>query len=83
MTIHDKILSELQSVRADLMQLKQSAHLEMLTVEEVAQVMKVTRKHIYSLIKTADFPKQIKIGSSSRWKKTEVENWLNQQKGPA
>lgn len=36
----------------------------------------VTDKFIYKLIKEGKFPKQIKIGSASRWLKSEVESWL-------
>ncbi|HHW8818159.1 TPA: helix-turn-helix transcriptional regulator [Salmonella enterica] len=36
----------------------------------------VTDKFIYKLIKDGKFPKQIKIGSASRWLKSEVEAWL-------
>ncbi|MDH8206443.1 AlpA family phage regulatory protein, partial [Klebsiella pneumoniae] len=31
------------------------------------------------LIKDAQFPKPIKLGRSSRWKKSEVELWLQQR----
>lgn len=33
-------------------------------------------KHFYSLIKRGMFPKPIKLGRSSRWKKSEYEQWL-------
>lgn len=39
----------------------------------------VTDKFIYKLIKEGKFPKQIKIGSASRWLKSEVESWLQER----
>ncbi|WP_336220531.1 helix-turn-helix transcriptional regulator [Citrobacter amalonaticus] len=33
-------------------------------------------KFIYKLIRDGKFPKQIKIGSASRWLKSEIEAWL-------
>ncbi|MEY7146412.1 helix-turn-helix transcriptional regulator [Klebsiella oxytoca] len=36
----------------------------------------LTDKWFYKLIKDGDFPKPVKLGRSSRWLKSEVENWL-------
>lgn len=33
-------------------------------------------KYFYSLIKRGMFPKPIKLGRSSRWRKSEYEQWL-------
>lgn len=33
-------------------------------------------KWFYKLIQDGLFPKPIKLGRSSRWKKSEVENWM-------
>ncbi|MDH0356652.1 AlpA family transcriptional regulator [Morganella sp. GD04133] len=33
-------------------------------------------KWFYKLIQDGEFPKPIKLGRSSRWLKSEVENWL-------
>lgn len=37
----------------------------------------LTDKWFYKLIQEGKFPKPIKLGRSSRWLKSEVENWLN------
>lgn len=37
----------------------------------------LTDKWFYKLIQEGEFPKPIKLGRSSRWLKSEVENWLN------
>lgn len=39
----------------------------------------MTDKWFYKLIKDGLFPKPIKLGRSSRWKKSEVELWLQQR----
>ncbi|PHI30042.1 helix-turn-helix transcriptional regulator [Budvicia aquatica] len=39
----------------------------------------LTDKWFYKLIQLGQFPKQIKLGRSSRWLKSEVEAWLRQR----
>lgn len=36
----------------------------------------MTDKWFYKLISEGKFPKPIKLGRSSRWKKSEVKEWL-------
>ncbi|MGL5954755.1 MULTISPECIES: helix-turn-helix transcriptional regulator [Providencia] len=39
----------------------------------------LTDKWFYKLIKEGEFPKPIKLGRSSRWFKSEVEQWLKER----
>ncbi|HGM9927957.1 TPA: helix-turn-helix transcriptional regulator [Providencia stuartii] len=39
----------------------------------------LTDKWFYKLIQDGEFPKPIKLGRSSRWLKSEVEQWLNER----
>lgn len=39
----------------------------------------LTDKWFYKLIKDGEFPKPIKLGRSSRWLKSEIENWLQER----
>ncbi|WP_392564883.1 AlpA family phage regulatory protein [Orbus wheelerorum] len=39
----------------------------------------MTDKWFYALIKQGKFPKPIKLGRTSRWKMSELINWLNKQ----
>lgn len=39
----------------------------------------LTDKWFYKLIQDGLFPKPLKLGRSSRWFKSEVEQWLQQQ----
>ncbi|MEQ5031027.1 AlpA family transcriptional regulator [Morganella morganii] len=45
----------------------------------ITKLTGVTDKWFYKLIKDGQFPKPIKLGRSSRWKKSEVELWLQQR----
>ena len=39
----------------------------------------LTDKWFYKLIKDGDFPNPVKLGRSSRWLKSEVENWRQER----
>lgn len=39
----------------------------------------LTDKWFYKLINDGEFPKPIKLGRSSRWLQSEVENWLRER----
>uniref|UniRef100_UPI0035C6C825 helix-turn-helix transcriptional regulator n=1 Tax=Serratia quinivorans TaxID=137545 RepID=UPI0035C6C825 len=39
----------------------------------------LSNKWFYKLIQGGEFPKPIKLGRSSRWLKSEVENWVQQR----
>lgn len=45
----------------------------------ITQYTGLTDKWFYKLIQEGKFPKPIKLGRSSRWFKSEVEQWLNEQ----
>ena len=45
----------------------------------ITSLLQMTDKWIYRLIKNGVFPKPIKLGRSSRWLKSEVENWLQER----
>jgi excisionase family DNA binding protein len=42
-------------------------------------LLKVSDKWIYQLVKTKRFPAPIKLGRCSRWRKSEVEAWLQEK----
>ncbi|HIE0659591.1 TPA: helix-turn-helix transcriptional regulator [Providencia rettgeri] len=42
----------------------------------MTQLTGLTDKWFYKLIQDGEFPKPIKLGRSSRWLKSEVEQWL-------
>lgn len=45
----------------------------------ITTLLQMTDKWIYKLIKDGAFPGPIKLGRSSRWLKSEVENWLQER----
>ncbi|HEM8866394.1 TPA: AlpA family transcriptional regulator [Providencia stuartii] len=42
----------------------------------ITRLTGLTDKWFYKLIQDGEFPKPIKLGRSSRWLKSEVEQWL-------
>ncbi|HEY9016794.1 helix-turn-helix transcriptional regulator [Thiomicrospira sp.] len=73
------ILNQLKQVQQELIELKRSTRLDLLTMEEICEMTKFSRKHIYFMMNEGRFPRQIKIGGSSRWKRTDYESWLEAQ----
>lgn len=43
----------------------------------ITRLTGLTDKWFYKLIQDGQFPKPIKLGRSSRWLKSEVEQWLS------
>lgn len=45
----------------------------------ITKLTGLTDKWFYKLIKEGQFPKPIKLGRSSRWKQSEIEDWLEER----
>ncbi|MGJ5721724.1 helix-turn-helix transcriptional regulator [Morganella sp. B601] len=45
----------------------------------IVQLTGLSDKWFYKLIQDGQFPKPIKLGRSSRWLKSEVEQWLQER----
>lgn len=45
----------------------------------ITKLVGMTDKFMYKLIKDGSFPGPIKFGRSSRWRKSEVEVWLQER----
>lgn len=52
---------------------------QLVDMQFLTKLTGLTDKWFYKLIKDGDFPKPVKLGSSSRWLKSEVENWLQER----
>lgn len=51
----------------------------LLNVKEVVQITSMSKSSIYARIREGTFPPRIQLGHrTSRWKASEVQNWLNQ-----
>ena len=53
--------------------------MEILTRDEVLARLKCARATLYVLIKTAGFPRPLKLGSRNRWLQSEVDEYLARQ----
>ncbi|MEY0234758.1 helix-turn-helix transcriptional regulator [Providencia manganoxydans] len=49
---------------------------QLVDIKFITEFTGLTDKWFYKLIKDGEFPKPIKLGRSSRWLKSEVEQWL-------
>lgn len=45
----------------------------------ITKLTGLTDKWFYKLIRDSQFPKPIKLGRSSRWLRSEVEDWLEER----
>lgn len=52
---------------------------QLVDMQFLTKLTGLTDKWFYKLIKDGDFPKPVKLGRSSRWLKSEVENWLQER----
>jgi len=49
---------------------------QLLTIDEVAAILKFHPKSIYRLIRRDGFPSPVKVGAASRWPESAVNAWL-------
>ena len=47
-----------------------------ITIKEIVERLGISKASIYSCSKDGRFPKQKKLGSSSRWSLQEIEDWV-------
>ena len=51
----------------------------LLSFNPLSTYVSMGRSRIYGLIEEGEFPPPIKIGRSSRWLKSEIDSWINEQ----
>ncbi|EJD6498785.1 AlpA family transcriptional regulator [Providencia rettgeri] len=49
---------------------------QLVDIKFITEFTGLTDKWFYKLIKEGEFPRPIKLGRSSRWFKSEIEQWL-------
>lgn len=69
LTLEDSIMTEQISLLDD----------QLVDMRFITKLTGLTDKWFYKLIKDGLFPKPIKLGRSSRWRQSEVEDWLLQR----
>lgn len=52
-----------------------------ISAKEICETLRIHKSTLYAQIQKGKFPKQIKIGSCSRWERQAVLDWLEAQKG--
>lgn len=52
---------------------------EILTLPEVAQLLKVAQKTVYSMAQKGQFP-SFKVGGQWRFKRVDIDQWIEQRK---
>lgn len=51
----------------------------LINLEKVERITGFKSSYIYSKIQKSKFPRPVKIGTSSRWKFSEVQQWIHAQ----
>lgn len=49
----------------------------LIRIKDIVQRTSISRSQIYLLAKSSDFPKPIKLGTSSFWILSEVDEWID------
>lgn len=50
-----------------------------MTIADVCKLTTLSKSTIYQLMKTEKFPELVKLGTSSRWLKSDVLTWIQAQ----
>jgi len=51
---------------------------KLLRLPEVEEIVGFKKSTIYQYIREGKFPRQVKIGTSSRWKLSDIKKWMKQ-----
>lgn len=49
----------------------------LISLDEVENITGFKSSYIYSKIQKCEFPQPVKIGTASRWKFSEIQNWVH------
>lgn len=52
-----------------------------LTANELASSLRMSRRHVYSLVKRGILPKGVRLGHSRRWSVNDIQTALESMKG--
>lgn len=48
----------------------------LLTADETAQLVAVSTRTLWRLLSAGKFPRPVRVGGSTRWRRAEVEKWV-------
>lgn len=54
-------------------------NLELMTIRELAALLRITPRHVRNLVADGKLPPPIKLGASVRWPRAAVASWLAAQ----
>ena len=54
-------------------------HRDLWTIADIQAELALGRATVYRLVRTDKFPVPLKLGSSSRWRRLEVLDWVSSQ----
>lgn len=55
----------------------------LLDMDDLLLVVKVSKSTVYKLMALDEFPRPIKIGDRSLWKRSDIDHWIENQKPKA
>ena len=47
-----------------------------LSVEQVAEKVSLSRRSIYNRLSTGEFPQPVKLGAATRWRESVIDKWI-------
>lgn len=50
--------------------------IELMTKEQLAELLQVSTRTVYRRVMEGSLPAPVKIGDTSRWRKYEIEEWI-------
>ncbi|MDZ4852845.1 MAG: helix-turn-helix domain-containing protein [Pirellulaceae bacterium] len=54
-----------------------------MTVTEVGECLGISTRTVYRLLDAGQIPKPIKLGNSTRWRRRDIESFINEGSMPA
>lgn len=52
----------------------------LLSIQEVSHAVNRGKTSLYEMMKNGDFPKAVKVGASTRWLASDIEQWISSLK---
>ncbi len=53
-----------------------TTQINVLDIEAVLEKLRIGRSKLYGMVNANQFPRPVKIGRSSRWVESEIDEWL-------
>ena len=51
---------------------------QLLTVDEIARLLKVSNRTIWRMRSSGQLPEPVRIGGGVRWRQSEIKNWIEE-----